>query len=169
MRYEGPKKIVILGGGIADLAAADALTAALEPLYASGAEAAPEDLEIVILEGETSLGGRAVTWEIPSLYDEEHPDRPARGWTPHGIHFLWHSYRHTLAWTEEAKHCFTPADPSSTYCAWLAPPDLVGGWHAPPKIVALHVCDPSRPETAWNPHARAPRGFPARRRLGKRP
>jgi hypothetical protein len=154
--YTGPKKIVIAGGGIAGLAAADAITAALEPFARAGT--LPAGIEILLVEGENEVGGRAMTWDVadPSTVSPtEHPNRHHAGKTPHGIHFLWGSYTHFLEWTADAQHVFSPTRPISTYCAWLTPPDLVGPVHGPGKVVALHVCDPKKPEEAWDPRAKA--------------
>lgn len=153
MSYTGPKNIVIVGGGIAGLAAADAITAALEPLALAGT--LPAGIEVLLVEGEQQVGGRAMTWNVDAIDAAEHPHRHARGFTPHGIHFLWGSYTHFLEWTADAQHVFSPERPITTYCAWLTPPDLVGPQHGPGKVVALHVCDPQEPATAWDPRARA--------------
>jgi hypothetical protein len=151
--YTGPKKIVIVGGGIAGLAAADAITAALLPFSRAGT--LPPDLEVTLVEAEADVGGRAMTWHVDDLDAAEHPWRHERGHAPHGIHFLWHSYRHFLEWTEDARHVFSPDRPTSTYNAWLAPPDIPGAFHDRAQVVAIHVCDPKDPATAWDPRARA--------------
>lgn len=153
MAYTGPKKIVIAGGGIAGLAAADAITAALVPFAQSGT--LPPGIEILLVEGESEVGGRAMTWHVGSLDAAEHPARPHAAYAPHGIHFLWGSYTHFLAWIQGAPPVFSPDKPISTYCAWLTPPDLVGPVHGPGKVVALHVCDPKRPDEAWDPRTKA--------------
>src|SRR5690606_1145039 len=49
----------------------------------------------------------------------------------------------------------TPARATGTYCLWLAPPDVPGDRHSPGHVVALHVCDPTKPDDAWRPGARA--------------
>jgi hypothetical protein len=153
MAYSGPQKIVILGGGIAGLAVADAISEALEPIKAAGQ--LPADLEITLVEGDEQVGGRAMTWKIEDTDPDEHPHRPLKGHTPHGIHFTWHSYRHFLRWTRDAQAHFSPTRPTSTYCSWLAAPDVPQKWHARGRIVALHVCDPQEPNTAWDPRTRA--------------
>ncbi len=153
MTYSGPKNIVILGGGLAGLAAADAVSEALLPYARAGT--LPAGMQVTLVEGEDQVGGRATSWDVGAVDPQEHPHRPHAAHTPHGIHFTWHSYRHFLRFTRDSSARFSPARPTSTYCAWLAPPDVPGEWHEPGRITALHVCDPQEPDLAWDPRARA--------------
>ncbi len=148
--YTGPSKIVVVGGGLAGLAAMDALTEAFErfpgPL--------PADLEVTLVEPDLHVGGRAGSRPLDA---EAHTQNPAAPWgtnTPHGLHFVWGSYDHLLRLTRGAGPALSPPVGTSTYCAWLAPPDLPGDDDAPARVVAVHVCDPARPDSAWNPRAR---------------
>ena len=150
--YTGPKHIVILGGGISGLAACDAVTAALEPYARAGT--LPAGMSVTLFEAEDQVGGRATTWTMDTVDPQEHPHRPFKGHTPHGIHFTWHSYRHFLAFTRGSASRFSPARPTSTYCAWLAAPDIPADWHAEGRITALHVCDPREPDLAWHDDAK---------------
>lgn len=144
-------RIVIVGGGISGLGAADALTAAF------AASSAPERLpEIVIVEGEREAGGRAQSWSSDEeTFRADHPHAPFGVSSPHGLHLVWGSYAHFHRWTEGLGVALTPAGGTPTYNLWMAPPDLAGGPGAPARIAALHVCDPRRPESAWHPDARA--------------
>lgn len=157
MSYSGPKDIVILGGGIAGLAAADAITKAL----AEVSEPLPPGLKVTLVEGEADPGGRAVSWSLADANVRAlHPNAPYGTFTPHGIHFAWHAYEHFFRLvdgltTSSGASYLSPAEPVATYCAWLAPPDVPGGPLAPPRVVALHVTNPHRPDDAWDPRARA--------------
>lgn len=168
MVYDGPRKVVVIGGGIAGLAAADAITAAL----AAYPGPLPEGMSVTLIEGESAFGGRASSAPIDEVR-ALHPSAPRRAHVPHGVHFVWGSYAHFRRLC--AGESFTPPRGTPTYCAWLAPPDTVGSEHAPAKVVALHVCDPQKPDAAWDPRARrvlraarsSPRSTRAIRRLLK--
>src|SRR4051812_33056706 len=114
MAYSGPKDIVIIGAGIAGLAAADAITKSLVDFKRAGG-AIPTGLRITVVEGESQVGGRATTWNVNDVDAAEHPHRHHAGHTPHGIHFFWHSYRHFEEWTADFKEVFSPETPTSTY------------------------------------------------------
>jgi hypothetical protein len=147
--YQGPRKIVIVGGGIAGLTAFDALTEAL-----ASCESLPDGIEITLIESRDALGGRANSERVTS--SERHPFAPAEICTPHGIHFIWGGYAHTYRlFGPELAATLTPRRATATYCLWLAPPDVPGDRDSPGRVVALHVCDPSRPDDAWHPGARA--------------
>src|SRR3954471_12173038 len=87
--YVGPRKIVVIGGGIAGLAAADAISAALArypgPL--------PDGMSVTLIEGESAFGGRATSAPIDEVRSL-HPNAPRRVDVPHGVHFVWGSYAH---------------------------------------------------------------------------
>src|SRR3954464_14179219 len=103
MAYNGPKNIVILGGGIAGLAAADAVSEALHPYAVAGT--LPPGMSVTVVEGEAQLGGRATTWNMNgagALDPAEPPPRPPAGHSPHGIHFTWHSYEHFLRFARDS-------------------------------------------------------------------
>lgn len=146
--YEGPRRIVILGGGIAGLACADAITAALEEN--PGGPAA--DVHVTLVEGESFAGGRATSFPLDGS-SARHPYAPSHTSVPHGIHFVWGSYAHTLRLCGDLGVPLSPATGTPTYGAWLAPPDVPGD--GPARVVAVHVCDPARPEEAWQEGARA--------------
>src|SRR5690242_10335107 len=78
-QYAGPKKIVILGGGLAGLAAMDALTKSI----ASARSPAP-DIEVVLVEAEAHMGGRAGSRPLDAVAHLEHPNAPWGTNTPHG-------------------------------------------------------------------------------------
>jgi hypothetical protein len=145
--YDGPKRVVVLGAGVAGLAAMDALTAAL----AGAAVALPAGLELVLVEPEPFAGGRACSFPLDGAAHATHPAAPWGAHTPHGLHFVWGSYGHLLRLIEGAGPPLVPPRGTSTYCAWLAPPDIPGDRG---RVVAVHVCDPSRPDHAWSPRAR---------------
>ncbi len=150
MAYSGPKNIVVLGGGIAGLAAADAITRALDehpgPL--------PPDLTVTLVEAEAFLGGRAASRPLDAAAHVDHPHAPWGTNTPHGLHFVWGSYAHLLRLIDGVPGLLSPPVGTSTYCAWMAPPDIPGGTNDAGRVVAVHVCDPTRPQDAWQPRAR---------------
>ncbi|NUO53070.1 MAG: NAD(P)-binding protein [Polyangiaceae bacterium] len=149
MSYSGPKNIVVLGGGIAGLAAADAITRALDehpgPL--------PTGITVTLVEAESSLGGRASSRPLDAAAHVDHPHAPWGTQTPHGLHFVWGSYAHLLRLVDGVPNLLSPAVGTSTYCAWMAPPDIPGGANDGGRVVAVHVCDPTRPQDAWQPRA----------------
>jgi uncharacterized protein with NAD-binding domain and iron-sulfur cluster len=149
MSYSGPKNIVVLGGGIAGLAAADAITRALDehpgPL--------PAGITVTLVEAESFLGGRASSRPLDAAAHVDHPSAPWGTHTPHGLHFVWGSYAHLLRLLDGVPNLLSPPVGTSTYCAWMAPPDIPGGANDSGRVVALHVCDPSRPQDAWQPRA----------------
>jgi hypothetical protein len=147
--YVGPRKIVVIGGGIAGLAAADAISEAL----ANYDGPLPDGMSVTLLEGERAFGGRASSAQIAEQRSL-HPHGPHRVDVPHGIHFVWGCYRHFERFCAGATP-FSPRVGTPTYCAWMAPPDVRGPETGPGKIVAVHVCDPERPDSAWDPRARA--------------
>lgn len=148
--YKGPREIVVLGGGVAGLAALDALTAALDahpgPL--------PPGLRLTLVESEPRMGGRACSKPLDADAHVLHPHAPWGTNVPHGLHFVWGSYVHLLRMLEGTGTALTPEVGTSTYCAWMAPPDVPDDGSGKGRVVAVHVCDPSRPESAWNPRAR---------------
>jgi len=150
MSYTGPKNIVVLGGGIAGLAAADAITRALDehpgPL--------PPGLTVTLVEAEDFMGGRACSRPLDADAHVLHPEAPWGTHTPHGLHFVWGSYDHLIRLCDGVPGLLSPPIGTSTYCAWMAPPDLPGGRNDDARIVAVHVCDPRRPDSAWQPRAR---------------
>jgi hypothetical protein len=148
--YDGPKDIVVIGGGIAGLAAADALTRAL----AESTAALPAGLTVTLVEADAALGGRAGSRPLDAAAHVDHPHAPWGVHTPHGMHFIWGSYTHLLRLIGSVPGVVAPAAGTSTYCAWMAPPDIPGGDADPARVVAVHVCDPARPESAWHPRAR---------------
>ncbi len=144
--YSGPRKIVILGGGVAGVAAFDALTSAL-----AACASLPDGMSVTLIEAEDVLGGRAQSWPLdgPSV---RHPHAPWGTSTPHGLHFVWGSYVHLARLMGDALSRERLSGGTATYCAWMAAPDLAEDRGA--RVVAIHVCDPSRPESAWDPRAR---------------
>lgn len=147
--YRGPRKIVIVGGGLAGLAALDAVTAAL-----ASCETLPDGMSVTLLEAREALGGRASS-EVIAAPNDRHPFAPFQISAPHGIHFLWGGYTHTYRLIgPELSAKLTPRRGTSTYCLWMAPPDIPGDERSKGRIVALHVCDPSRPDDAWRAPAR---------------
>ncbi len=158
--YQGPKHIVIVGGGLAGLAAFDAITEAL-----ASCPTLPDGIEVSLIEGREALGGRACS-EVVVGPSDRHPYAPHAVSAPHGIHFIWGGYAHTYRlFGPDLVATLTPRRGTSTYCLWLAPPDVPGDRLAPARVVALHVCDPSRPDDAWRAPARtilrAIRQYPA--------
>lgn len=145
--YEGPRTVVVVGAGVAGLAAMDALTESL----AAARRPLPPGLELVLVEPDPAVGGRATSFPLDAPTHDEHPAAPWGAHTPHGLHFVWGSYGHLLRLVEGAGPPLVPRRGTSTYCAWLAPPDIPGD---EARVVAVHVCDPSRPDHAWNPRAR---------------
>jgi hypothetical protein len=148
--YEGPRKIVIVGGGLAGLAAFDAITEAL-----ASCPTLPDGIEVALVEAREVLGGRACSERVlgPTA---RHPYAPHAVCAPHGIHFIWGGYAHTYRLLgPELVATLTPARGTSTYCLWMAPPDVPGDARSPGRVVAMHVCDPSRPDDAWRAPARA--------------
>lgn len=148
MQYSGPKRIVILGAGVAGLAAFDALCSAL-----AACDSLPPGMRVTLVEAEDAAGGRAQSFPLDGP-SSRHPFAPYGTHGPHGIHFIWGSYAHLARLFGDLGARLSPAQGTATYCAWMAPPDLVGDESAPARIAAVHVCDPSRPETAWNARAR---------------
>jgi hypothetical protein len=146
--YTGPLNIVVLGGGLAGLAAADAISEALAEYPGE----LPRGMSLTLIEGERAMGGRAISAPIDEQRDL-HPNAPYRAHVPHGIHFVWGCYEHFLRFAHGAGPALVPDRGTSTYCAWLAPPDLAQGDAA--RVVALHVCNPEIPEQAWSPRARS--------------
>ena len=165
--YQGPKRIVIVGGGIAGLAAFDAITEAL-----ASCASLPDGIEVTLIEAREVLGGRACS-EVVAGTSDRHPHAPHMVSAPHGIHFIWGGYTHTYRlFGPELVATLTPRRGTSTYCLWLAPPDLPGDRLVPGRVVALHVCDPARPDDAWRAPARtilrAVRRYPAMTKLIER-
>ena len=155
--YDGPKKILILGGGIAGLACVDAVSAALEKYKAAG-HTLPSDLEVRLVEGESFFGGRAVSFDASdSAFRALHPMAPAKVNSPHGIHFMWHGYKNFRTLIEGLESGLSPEEPVATYNLILAEPDRPARSNIAPgaKVSALHVVDPSDPASAWDPRARA--------------
>lgn len=147
MGYTGPKNIVVLGGGLAGLAAADAITRALDahpgPL--------PDGLSVTLLEATDHVAGRVSSTVLDAAAHAEHPNAPFGASTPHGLHFVWGSYAHLARLLDPAGPPLSPPVGTSTYATWLAPPDVPG---KDARVVSVHVCDPSRPRAAWQPRAR---------------
>jgi len=144
--YTGPKNVVVLGGGLAGLAAVDALTKSL----ADHPGPLPDDLRITLVEAEEHVGGRAGSRPLDADAHVLYPEAPWGTNTPHGLHFVWGSYAHLLDLLRGID-ILSPSVGTSTYCAWMAPPDVVGDVG---RVVAVHVCDPSRPGSAWRAPAR---------------
>jgi len=148
--YAGPKRIVIVGGGLAGLAAFDALTESL-----ASVPVLPQGLSVTLVESvEHGLGGRAISAPVmgPS---ERHPFAPFDVSSPHGIHFLWGSYDHTYRLLGRALASRAVPQPGTeTYCLWLTPPDIPGDATTGSRIVAFHVCNPKEPELALRPQVR---------------
>lgn len=127
----------------------DALTEALDAFPGP----LPPDLSITLVEAEAFLGGRASSRPTDADLHHEHPHAPWGTNTPHGLHFVWGSYAHLLRLLEGTPP-LQPRVGTSTYCAWLAPPDIPGDRASGGRVVAVHVCDPTRPSHAWQPRAR---------------
>lgn len=144
--YEGPKRIVILGAGVSGVAAFDAITSGL-----AACASLPPGLKVTLVEATDAAGGRAQSFPLdgPST---RHPRAPFGTSTPHGIHFIWGSYAHLKRLMGDLDAKLSPPVGTATYCAWMSPPDLVG---ERARVAPVHICDPNRPETAWNPRARA--------------
>ena len=126
----------------------DALTSAL-----ANGPGGSLGIEVTLVEAEAHMGGRAGSRPLDSDAHVEHPNAPWGTHTPHGMHFVWGSYTHLLELLGGTS-VLSPPVGTSTYCAWMAPPDLPGGLVTPARVVAVHVCDPSKPDLAWQPAAR---------------
>jgi hypothetical protein len=143
--YAGPKRIVILGAGVSGVAAFDALTTAL-----AACPTLPPGMKITLVEATDAAGGRAQSFPIDGP-SRRHPHAPYGTNGPHGIHFIWGSYAHLKRLMGDLDGRLSPMKGTATYCAWMAPPDLTGD---EARVTPVHICDPERPETAWNPRAR---------------
>lgn len=141
---------MIVGGGLAGIAAFDAITESL-----ASVPGLPPGFSVTMVEGsDAGLGGRAIS-EATTGPSARHPFAPYDTHSPHGIHFVWGSYDHTyrLMGPALAPRLF-PNPGTETYCLWLAPPDIPGDDTSESRVVGFHICNPKTPEQAWRPQAR---------------
>lgn len=148
-----PLRVAVLGGGLAGLAAADALVASVRGYNRTfAADREPIALEVQLFQLGRELGGKAASVPIDLADSSMNPRQPVRFNMTHGLHFVW-GYPHfrDLLGPDLQRRWLSPPRGTSSYVTWLSDRDTIDGES---RLAVLNICDPERPDDARIPECR---------------